>query len=100
MVKKNSAPQPAADPTRHMSEEQRKYILSFKEEDPLLMAYVEGQKAAKQRIAEVIETLGRLEDEHAAKAIEAADTSWGFHYGGMADGFKKAISLLRGDGKP
>ena len=94
----SSAPQPApsshlsagkADPTRYMSEEQRKYILSFKEEDPLLMAYVEGQKAAEQRIKDVIAELDKDVDEA---------RSYGQY--GYANGCAHAISLLRDGGKP
>lgn len=33
-----------------MTDEQRKYILSFKDEDPLFMAYVEDYNAAKKEL--------------------------------------------------
>lgn len=45
---KNSAP------SAPMTEEQRKYILSFHEEDPLLIAYVEGQEHPSQKAAATI----------------------------------------------
>ena len=89
----SSSPQPAAgkaDPTRYMSEEQRKYILSFKEEDPLLMAYVEGQKAAEQRIKDVIAELEQRKNDQSGWATEA-------HYQGASTAYKRTISLLRGN---
>ena len=89
----SSAPQPAAESTRYMSEEQRKYILSFKEEDPLLMAYAEGQKAAEQRIKDVIAEL-----ESTIKCNERWQNLEPYYQGVNAEA-NTILSLLRGDGK-
>lgn len=37
-----------------LTEEKRKYILSFTEEDPLLMAFSEGQRFERQRVLDSI----------------------------------------------
>ena len=85
-------------PDYGMTPEQRKYILSFHEEDPLLMAYVEGQKAGaaqarEEVLTEIIEHLQSKRGEVMRMATDAYPV-------GVLDGTVLYLESLRTGGEP